>query len=396
MESYRSFRYWSVVAVVGFAFFLDYYVNGLLVPLSPYSLSQKIGGSGVAKLYTAYSIGVFAATPLFAYFGDKFEYRKSMAVGAMLSATSIALLYFTTDLTGLLLGRFLQGVSASIIWTAGFSLIAACYPERRVAMMSYVLMSSTVGFLLGPVAGGWLFKKGGDALVLGGTGIMVAINLSLCLILLPKTKRKIAGTANVNILRLFGDRNIITAAFGVALAAIGWGIVEPLVPVMLTRSGVSVSVVGLIFTVGSLSYVIISPVVSWLSQYVSTRILMIGGTFTMALALPTLTMYETQVSTALGICVINICYAFILNPTSAELGNAADLSGMSCYAAVYAIYNFSYAIGNMVSSGFVSLASVRFTPFQLLMAVSSVMIAFIPLLLKGSVGMPKVMELGEE
>ena len=60
---------------------------------------------------------------------------------------------------------------------------------------------------------------------------------------------------------------------------------------------------------------------------------------------------------AIGLCVVSVCYAFMLNPTSAELGNAVDRRGMTCYAAVYAIYNIAYAVGQMAASSFASAAS---------------------------------------
>ena len=50
-------------------------------------------------------------------------------------------------------------------------------------------------------------------------------------------------------------------------------------------------------------------------------------------------------------------FAFTLNPASAELGNAVDRRGLSCYAAVYAVYNIAYSVGMMATNGLAGIAA---------------------------------------
>jgi MFS family permease len=100
----------------------------------------------------------------------------------------------------------------------------------------------------------------------------------------------------------------------------------------------------------------------------------------MAAALPLLGLSRGAVATAIGFCLVSICYAFMLNPTSAELGNAVDRRGLSCYAAVYAVYNIAYAVGQMMASGFASLASSRLGFFHTMLIVGVVLVVFAPLL----------------
>jgi hypothetical protein len=74
----------------------------------------------------------------------------------------------------------------------------------------------------------------------------------------------------------------------------------------------------------------------------------------------------------------------MLNPTSAELGNAVDRPGQSCYAAVYAVYNIAYAVGQMAASAFASAASQALNFSQALLCVSGVLIVFVPVLMRRS------------
>jgi hypothetical protein len=84
---------------------------------------------------------------------------------------------------------------------------------------------------------------------------------------------------------------------------------------------------------------------------------------------------------AIGLSLVSGDYAFMLNPTSAELGDAVDRRGLGCYAAVYEIYNIAYAVGRMAASGFASAASARLSFFQVLLCVSAALFVFVPLLL---------------
>jgi MFS transporter, DHA1 family, solute carrier family 18 (vesicular amine transporter), member 1/2 len=375
--------HWAVVGVVAFALFVDYLIYGLLVPLTPYSPALASSEEQLGLLYGGYSVGVLAATPLFGYLGDRVGCRRPLIAGIVLSAAALTLFCLARDFYLLLLGRLLQGASAAAVWTAGLALIAERYPQRRVEMMGYALMGSTAGSLLGPVLGGSLYEIGGYVLPFAATGLLVVIDLGLCVLLLPRDSGRSEASADIR--PLLVDRSVLLAAAAVALAAIGWGIIEPLLPAHLAKAGVSPTVIGLIFTIASITYGLSAPLVSWVSNRVPIRGLIAGGTVAMAVALPLLSLYEGAFPAAVGLCVVSVCYAFMLNPTSAELGNAVDRRGLTCYAAVYAIYNIAYAVGQMASSGFASAASTRLSFFQILLSVGAALLVFTPLLLlKGS------------
>jgi MFS transporter, DHA1 family, solute carrier family 18 (vesicular amine transporter), member 1/2 len=367
------------VGVVAFALFMDYLVYGLLVPLTPYSPAHATSEEQLGLLYGGYSVGVLVATPLFGYLGDRIGCRRPLIYGVLLSATALALFCFAPSFHLLLVGRLLQGAAAAATWTAGLALIAEHYPRQRVEMMGYALMGSTAGSVLGPVIGGSLYEVGGYTLPFAVTGALVAVDALLCVVLLPREEGVPQASPDLRLMLL--DKSVLVAAAAVALAAIGWGIIEPLLPVQLSRSGVTPTVIGLIFTIGSVAYGLSAPLVSRVSDRVPIRKLIAGGTVAMAIALPFLSLYKGAVAAAIGFCAVSICYAFMLNPTSAELGNAVDRRGLSCYAAVYAIYNIAYAVGQMAASGFASAASSHLSFSQVLLCVSGALIVFVPLLM---------------
>jgi MFS family permease len=176
------------------------------------------------------------------------------------------------------------------------------------------------------------------------------------------------------------DRSVLVAAAAVAVAAFGWGIIEPLLPAHVGQSGASPTAVGAVFTVSSIAYGLSAPVVSRVADRLPVRSVITGGTVAMAAALPLLSLSDGAAAATAGLCLVSVCYAFMLNPTSAELGNAVDRRGMSCYGAVYAIYNIAYAVGQLASSAFASAASSWLSFLQILLCVSGAMVVFAMLL----------------
>jgi hypothetical protein len=90
------------------------------------------------------------------------------------------------------------------------------------------------------------------------------------------------------------------------------------------------------------------------------------GTVAMASTLPFLAVFQEVSLTCLVLCLVSISYAFLLNPASAELGDAVDRAGMSCYSAVYALYNVVYSLGMLGTTALTStlFASWAFRAFS--------------------------------
>lgn len=131
---------------------------------------------------------------------------------------------------------------------------------------------------------------------------------------------------------------------------------------------------------GSIAYGLSAPLVSRASDRLPVRKVIIIGTIAMAAALPMMGLFRGAAGAMIWLCLVSLCYAFMLNPTSAALGNAVDRRGLSCYAAVYAIYNIAYAVGQMAASAFASAASSRLSVFQMTLAVGVTLLLFAPLL----------------
>jgi len=372
---------WKVLAIVAFALFMDYFLYGLIVPLGAYSPAKVTSEHEMGLMYLAYAVGVLVATPVFGYLGDRLGCRRPMIIGVALSAMATALFCFGAHFYLLILARFAQGAAAAASWTAGLALIAEHYPDKRVQMMGLAMVGSTAGSVIGPVAGGWLFDKGGYNLPFAITGAMVAVDACLRIFLLPREVGSIEKSPDLKALLL--DKSVLVAGLAVAIAAAGWGIIEPLLPTHLEAGGTTPGQVGLLFTISTITYGFAAPVVSWLSERITIKRTICCGIVGMALTLPLLGVFKELPMVGASLCLVNVSYAFLLNPTSAELGNAVDRRGLNCYAAVYAVYNITYSLGMMGADTFASSVSEHLSLLQTLLCMSGVLLLSIPFILKG-------------
>jgi DHA1 family solute carrier family 18 vesicular amine transporter 1/2 len=368
-----------VLGVVTFALFMDYLIYGLIVPLAPYSPAGAMSEDRLALLYSTYALGVLAATPLFGFLGERIGYRRSMIFGVALSGIAIVLFWLAPNLPLLLLARLFQGASAAATWTVGLALIAEHYVQNRIKMMGYALVGSTAGSIVGPVIGGGLQQVGGYSLPLGVTAGMVAADFVLRVFLLPVERLHASSSPDLRALLI--DRSVLAPALATALAAFGWGIVEPLLPADLERAGVASTEIGLIFTIAPIAYGLSAPLVAWASERVAIRWVIAFGVVGMACSLAAISQLSGIVAIGCGLCMLSAAFAFTLNPSSAELGNAVDRRGLACYAAVYAVYNIAYSVGMMATNVLAGAAARWASVPQILLGAGVALLVCIPLLL---------------
>jgi DHA1 family solute carrier family 18 vesicular amine transporter 1/2 len=342
----------AMVAAIAFALFLDYFLYGLLFPLLAHSPIGPKSEGQMGVLYGVYAISVLLITPLFGYLGDRIGGRSTMLCGVALEICAILLLCVARDFPLLLIGKFCQGAASAALWTSGLALIAMKYSEKRVEMLGYAFTGSTFGSVIGPIAGGFLYYAGGYQLPFLITGIAFVVAAGMILFLVPG--RDIQQNEAVDFRALIVNRSMMVPALAVALAAFSLGTIEPLLLVRLVRYGATTVAIGIIFTVSALAYGMSAPLVGRVSERMPIQKVIAVGTIAMALTLPFLGIFTRVYLIGITASLANVWYAFMLNPASAELGNVADRSGMSCYSAVYAVYNVFYSVGMLATAALVS------------------------------------------
>jgi MFS family permease len=369
---------WAVTLTAAFVLLMDAFLYGTVGTLTLYSPAGPPSEEQLGLLYASYALGILVGTPVFAWVALRLGLRNSLLCGVALTALSALLFWAAAGLPLLLLARLLQGAASAVAWTSGLALVAACHAERRVEMMGYALLGNTAGSVLGPVLGGLLYEAHSYDLPFIVTGALILAEAA-ALLLLPADRP--SGRPATAARSLLLDPTVLTLSLAVGLAAVGWGIVEPLLPIQLGQAGVSPGGIGLIFTLATIAYGISAPLVSRVAECFPIRRVMAAGMLGMAVSLPLLGLLPGAVGLAGGACLVSIAYAFMINPTSAELANAVDRHRSGSYAAAYAVYNVAYAIGMMATNAIATTAAPVLGFGETLLSVGVALVLAVPLLL---------------
>jgi DHA1 family solute carrier family 18 vesicular amine transporter 1/2 len=379
-----SHRSRAVIAVIAVPLFLDFFLYGLLFTLPAHSpLGVKVAGHQ-PLLYGLYAVSVLVVTPIFGYLGDRFGSRSIMLCGTILAVMAVSLYGLAPSFLLLVLAKVCQGAASAALWTSGLALVAANYVEKRVAMLGYAFAAGTFGSVIGPIAGGLFFQAGAYRLpfLLAGIGFAIAAGLIARLV-------RGAGAEeheSVDLRALVLNRSLWMPAVAIALAAFAFGIIEPLLPARLASHGLPSIAIGIVFTVSTLVYGLSAPLVGRVSERLPILQVIVLGTIGMAAVLPFLALFRAAIPVGITLSLVNVAFAFMINPASAELGNVVDRSGLSCYSAVYAVYNIFYSIGMLATAALAS-AAARILSFPgVLLCASAVLLLSVFFLKKAGGG----------
>lgn len=171
----------SPVVWVSFAMIVGVMGAALISPLyALYQQTWQLQASDVSLIYVIYMGGALLALLLGGRLPDRIGFRPVMTVGMVLSFVGTLISMLAWDAISLTVGRFLVGVSSSIVMTSatvGLARLARPGDQHRTSVMTGFLLS--LGFALGPFIGGVIGQWVPAPLVTAyvPTLIMVALGL---------------------------------------------------------------------------------------------------------------------------------------------------------------------------------------------------------------------------
>lgn len=139
---------------------------GLIVPILPNLIRAFFGPANAATTASAAEWQfVFGATwgamqflsgPVLGMFSDRFGRRPVMLISILGLSVEFLLMAFAPNLAWLLVGRALSGLTAASFSTASAYVSDISPPDQRAKNFGWISAGLSVGFLLGPAAGGLL------------------------------------------------------------------------------------------------------------------------------------------------------------------------------------------------------------------------------------------------
>jgi MFS family permease len=184
-----------IVFTVGMGAFVDLFLYGLIVPVLPFLLKDRIGlpdseiQDTISNLLAIYAAASCAASPIAGILADKFSKSRQLPflLGLILLLLSTILLALGRSVAVLAIARFLQGASGGVVWTIGIAIIIETVGQENLGKtMGTIFSFISVAGLFSPIVGGILYAKTGYKGVFGvGLGL-VGIDFILRVLMVEK------------------------------------------------------------------------------------------------------------------------------------------------------------------------------------------------------------------
>lgn len=188
-----------IIATVGIGLFTDLFLYGLVVPILPFILQDRVGihdeasvQAHVSGLLAAYAGASVLFSPVAGVIADKTSTRQlPFLVGLASLFAATAGLFLGKTVAVLVVARVLQGISAAVVWTIGLALcLDTVGPENLGKTIGSIFSFISVGELAAPVLGGVLYEKAGYVGVFGIGFAILAVDFGMRLLVVEKKVAK--------------------------------------------------------------------------------------------------------------------------------------------------------------------------------------------------------------
>lgn len=357
-------------------------------------ISQSLNASqaDVQLLVTLFLVGFGASQLFYGPLSDAIGRRPVFIVGqgVYLLGTVMCLL-LSHSLTGLILGRLLQGLGAGSASVLGRSVLRDSYDGVQLTKaLSYISVTASIMPILAPVFGGWMaFYLGWQAVFMFVLLYLAAI-FTLGYFVLPETnsygKRRFEPIEVVkNYGRLITNKQVLSSASYNWISYLTSLVSLSVMPFILQhRLGLTAAEYGSVMIIPSAGLMIGSVSLNVLNRYMSTKQLLRLAIFLMSFAgvwllVTEVTLFNliwafTCLTIAQGLS-FPLSTSMLLEPHKRQAGAVSALSGsiQMCLAGLFGGYLVEYWIQSQFAIGVFYLIAASLMAFVLLLSRSKTM-----------------------
>lgn len=184
-----------ICTTVGMGAFTDLFLYGLIVPVLPFMLQDRVQlpdsqiQSTISNLLAIYAGASCLASPAAGILADKFSSSRQLPflLGLILLLLSTILLAVGKTVWLLAIARFLQGASGGTVWTIGLALLIETVGQENLGKtIGSIFSFVSVAGLFAPVVGGLLYSQTGYTGVFGVGVAMVAVDFIMRVLMIEK------------------------------------------------------------------------------------------------------------------------------------------------------------------------------------------------------------------
>lgn len=183
-----------IIVTVATAVFTDIFLYGIIVPVLPFALKSRAGvqpdvtQKWISIFLAVYGGALLTAAPICGWLADRSSSRRMpMLLGLVALGGATVIICLGKSIAVLAIGRVLQGISASVPWVVGLSLIVDTVGSEGVGQaMGYVGLSMSLAMLVAPLLGGIVFAEAGYYSVFAMAFGLILLDIVLRLVMIEK------------------------------------------------------------------------------------------------------------------------------------------------------------------------------------------------------------------
>jgi DHA1 family tetracycline resistance protein-like MFS transporter len=152
----------AALAFIFVTVLIDVLSFGLIIPVLPHLIEGFVGGD---TAHAAYWIGVFGTvfaaiqfvtSPIQGALSDRFGRRPVILLSCLGLGLDFVFMALANTLPWLLVGRIISGITSASFTTANAYVADVTTPEKRAKSYGMIGAAFGLGFIVGPLLGGWL------------------------------------------------------------------------------------------------------------------------------------------------------------------------------------------------------------------------------------------------
>jgi MFS family permease len=253
---------------------------GIVMPLLPLYITE-MGATGVwlGVIVSSYAISNAISVPIAGRLSD-IKGRKIFLTTGLFAYSLISLGYIYAPTIYLLaIVRFIHGIAGAMTIPVAIAYLGDISPKNEEGRwMGFATAAFFSGFGFGPLMGGLVTEHFGmntAFIIMAGLNMLSFI---IVLLFLPKVQERIKGEEfNLSLKEMSASsvvRGLLTVRMGEAL---GRGSMFTFMPIFGVAIGLSVSLIGVLVSVNTLSITLFSPVAGLIADRFSRRTLAVLG-----------------------------------------------------------------------------------------------------------------------